>query len=100
MSCICASFKIFGMGVASGRNAGLELCGHWPQLLGQFGGRVSSQVLVQQSCCVPFPIVSPLSGAQNRSLYPWIARFLIKDTAAYVPVTCCVSGRFCIGETL
>lgn len=58
MSFICVSFASLGAGIASGRNASLVVCGDWPWLLGQLGGRASSQGLGQQSCCTPFFIVS------------------------------------------
>lgn len=50
--CLCFP-SVFGIGVASGGNAGTGVSGYSLELLGQFGGRVSSQGLGQQRCYVP-----------------------------------------------
>lgn len=75
MSFICASFKIFGIGVASGRNAGLELCGHWPQLLGQFGGRVSSQVVGSKAAVSVFPLLALCLVPRTEACIPGLLGF-------------------------
>ena len=76
---------------------GSEVSGYGPETM---GSRVSSQGLGQQSCYIPFFIVSPLFGAQTEACIP---RFVLELGLPQHP-TCLSHAEFPegfrTGETL